>query len=30
MMKEAPYPWAPILLVDDEPSWLRDGLSFIV
>ena len=22
-MNEEPYPWAPILLVDDEPAWLR-------
>jgi DNA-binding NtrC family response regulator len=22
-MTEEPYPWAPILLVDDEPAWLR-------
>ena len=22
-MSEVPYPWAPILLVDDEPAWLR-------
>ena len=25
-MSEMPYPWAPILLVDDEPAWLR-GMS---
>ncbi len=25
-MHEVPHPWAPVLLVDDEPAWLR-GMS---
>ena len=25
-MSEELYPWAPVLLVDDEPAWLR-GMS---
>lgn len=28
-MSEVPSPWAPILLVDDEPAWLR-GMSLVL